>query len=121
MRENPIQLKDQPGFLDRSELVPLPEVSLDESRKLKFLSQIKTLKDPSLMNLNITKREVDILRYYYKGKPAREVAETLGLSIRTIEHYLENIKDKLLCATRSDLFQRLQQMKEANLYSEIFL
>lgn len=44
---------------------------------------------------NLTKRELQCIHYLVKGASAKDIAFTLGLSYRTVEIYIQNIKDKL--------------------------
>lgn len=51
----------------------------------------------------LTEREVLILRLIVKGHTNRQIADTLGLSVRTVEYHRANIKGKLGLETRADL------------------
>lgn len=53
----------------------------------------------------ITPREKDLLRLVLKGYSAFQIALELGLSKRTIEYYLNNIKNKLTCNSKKELIQ----------------
>jgi len=44
---------------------------------------------------NFTQRELDCIQYLLKGASAYDVALKLGLSKRTVEFYIRNIKEKL--------------------------
>lgn len=52
---------------------------------------------------HLSKREIECLQLAVRGKTMREIASFLGLSIRTIEAYMENIKLKFNVATKSEL------------------
>lgn len=54
-------------------------------------------------NEHLTKREVDILRYLLLGFTLKKIALSLNLSPRTIEGYLNTIKQKFQCKTKGDL------------------
>jgi len=63
---------------------------------------------PSLLFKNdklssLTQRQTDCLFYLVKGMTIKQTAQKMGLSPKTVEHYLENIKTKLNCHTRLDL------------------
>ena len=51
----------------------------------------------------LSPREQECLDLCQEGNSARNTAAILGISFRTIEHYLESIKDKLGCASKQDL------------------
>lgn len=51
----------------------------------------------------LSKREIECLQLAVRGKTMREIASLLGLSVRTIEAYMENIKLKFNVATKSEL------------------
>ena len=53
----------------------------------------------------LTAREYDVIKYLLKGYSASQIADELFLSTRTVEHYLERIKDKLGCISKTDLIQ----------------
>lgn len=55
----------------------------------------------------LSKRENDCLYHYSRGKTTREIAVILNLSKRTVEHYLENIKNKLGVTTKSELIDKI--------------
>lgn len=61
-------------------------------------------------NHNLTRRQQECLYYLVRGKTMQGIADTLGLSAKTIEHYLENIKNKLHCNSRTELIARALQM-----------
>lgn len=56
----------------------------------------------------LTKRELDCIAYLLAGYTAKESAERLFVSKRTIETHWENVKDKLQVATKSELIQKLR-------------
>ena len=48
-------------------------------------------------------RQKECLQYLVRGKTAKEIADILGLSKRTIENYIDTIKVKFNVSTRSEL------------------
>jgi len=50
-----------------------------------------------------SKRERECLFYLSRAKTSKEIAAILNISIRTIEHYIDNIKTKIGIASRSEL------------------
>ncbi len=61
---------------------------------------------------SLTQRQFDCIYYLVKGKTMKETAKILGLSPKTIEHYLDAVKAKLNCYTRSELIEKALQLSE---------
>jgi DNA-binding NarL/FixJ family response regulator len=53
----------------------------------------------------LTGREVDVLRLLASGLRDKEIAKELGLSTRTVQHYVSNILSKLSASTRTEAVQ----------------
>jgi DNA-binding CsgD family transcriptional regulator len=58
------------------------------------------------ININLSKREHDVLHYFMRGLSAKEIGGKLNISNRTVEHHIAHIKDKAKCSTRSELFDK---------------
>jgi len=54
---------------------------------------------------NLSERETDVLRLVAEGKTAREIAEALFISARTVENYKNNLLHKLGFHKTSDLIK----------------
>jgi DNA-binding CsgD family transcriptional regulator len=52
---------------------------------------------------NLSHRELECLFLILRGKSAKQTGEIMSLSKRTIESYIENIKNKFGCESKSDL------------------
>jgi NarL family two-component system response regulator LiaR len=52
-----------------------------------------------------TKREIELLHLIKQNKNNREIAKTLGISIRTVENHISNIYFKIGCADRQELIK----------------
>lgn len=57
----------------------------------------------------LSKRETECLFYLLDGCTAKEIAAPLKLSHRTVERYIENMKNKLGCSTVSELIVKVLQ------------
>lgn len=62
---------------------------------------------------NLTKREKDVLLDCLEGKTAAQCAEELGISPRTVQSYMENIKNRLGVLTRKELIESGKILKLA--------
>lgn len=60
-------------------------------------------------NVYLSKRETECLRYVVLGKSAREIGIILQLSKRTVESYLNSIKNKLNLHSKSELIEKAIQ------------
>jgi len=58
-------------------------------------------------NTYLTKRETQVVFLLTRGKSARDIAEVLFLSNRTVQNYIENIKTKLNVYTKSQLIEKV--------------
>lgn len=62
--------------------------------------------------LTLTKREKVALGHYLTGSTAKQIAQQLHISSRTLEKHLENAKGKLGIKTRSELFDILNPYQD---------
>lgn len=62
------------------------------------------------LSFHLTSREQQIAECLLAGKTAKESAQLLGLSIRTIESYVNTLKNKLGCQKRAELILKLLQL-----------
>ncbi|MCP4649723.1 MAG: response regulator transcription factor [PVC group bacterium] len=62
-------------------------------------------KEPDEENVILTERENDVLRLVVAGKTAKEIAEALFISPRTVENYKNNLLKKLNLHRTSDLIK----------------
>jgi DNA-binding CsgD family transcriptional regulator len=54
----------------------------------------------------LSARQIECLDLLAKGMTYKQIATTLNLSSRTVEHYIETIKTKLDCESRHDLITK---------------
>lgn len=85
--------------------------SLEENKRKNLLVRLN-FKVPDL-----SPREKEVLSLYLQGETARGISERLILSSRTVESYLENIKNKLNCYQKTELFKRAQELRDYGLLS----
>lgn len=57
-------------------------------------------------NFSLTKRETMILYYFLKGNTAKQTAQILNISHRTVEQHMDRIKGKMHCANKSQIFEQ---------------
>jgi DNA-binding CsgD family transcriptional regulator len=64
--------------------------------------------------LGLAKRETECLFYILEGKSNKEIAKYMKISFRTVENYVENIKHKLNCSTKSEVILSALKSKITN-------
>lgn len=64
---------------------------------------------------SLSRRERDCLKLLLKGKSMKETAVILSLSPRTVEHYLESVKNKFSCKYKNELFSIAERLFEFGL------
>jgi DNA-binding CsgD family transcriptional regulator len=58
-------------------------------------------------DISFTQREAECMFLLLKGKTILQVSKILGLSSRTVEFYVKNMKIKLHCRTKSELIGKV--------------
>lgn len=69
------------------------------------------LNDLGLLNVNLSKREDEVLFNMLDGYTTPELAKKLFISQRTVEHHIERIKIKLDCDSKSNLIKKARQLE----------
>ena len=70
-----------------------------------FFQKIDPMRFAMLRSLS--SREKECLRWFLKGMSAVQIGKKIHLSNRTVEFYIENVKNKLGCNTKQELFEVL--------------
>lgn len=71
------------------------------------LLQDKKQLTPILKPNQLTPREQDIARLLARGGTARSIANSIGISYRTVENHVANIKLKLAVSSKVELMEKL--------------
>ena len=101
---DPIDLLVKKG--DRFNHISSPFEMVSDSSKTSFLRQIVAHSEQSL-----SKREKECISIYLDDMRMEDVALKMGLSPRTVECYLNNIKNKLGCDNKSSLLKRARELR----------
>jgi DNA-binding CsgD family transcriptional regulator len=67
----------------------------------------------TLCGIHLSKREMTCLKLYVEGMTAKEIAATLSLSYRTVQNYIQSVKDKMGTTNKTKLV--LQTLEHLNL------
>lgn len=68
--------------------------------------QIRAVPSESLLLEQLTDRELEVLQLVAAGRRNREIAESLKVSIKTVEFHLSNILSKLGAQSRTEAVVR---------------
>lgn len=60
--------------------------------------------------IELTAREKSIAKLLVNGFPSSYIQNVLHLSLRTVENYMANLKDKLSCDSKVDLIKKAQEL-----------
>lgn len=71
--------------------------------------------DTNNFTVKLTHRESECLFYMLRGKSAKGTAQILGLSSKTIEFYLQTLKSKFDCLSKSQLIEKAIALGYLNL------
>jgi DNA-binding CsgD family transcriptional regulator len=72
-----------------------------------LVQQEKFMINGELTLVELTEREFDTLFYTMRGLTAKKIAQRLNLSYRTIESYLETLKEKFGCDSKTELRRKI--------------
>ena len=94
------------GFIPRNVAAEAKRANKTSGRKRKEQMKVYHLgnKHPKLY---FTQREAECMLNLIKGRTISTTATALELSARTVEFYVNNMKRKLDCRTKSDLIQKV--------------
>jgi DNA-binding CsgD family transcriptional regulator len=70
---------------------------------------------------SISRKELEILFYFIRGKTASEIALILNRSKRTIDMHIESIKNKFVVENKSHLIEKAMIEGYMNLLPETFI
>jgi DNA-binding CsgD family transcriptional regulator len=56
-------------------------------------------------DINLTPREVEVLKYFSQGKTLKNIAELLSINYQTVRSYINTIKNKLHINNNVDLIK----------------
>jgi DNA-binding CsgD family transcriptional regulator len=85
------------------------KILLQAGIPVKELDAIKSRifnQNQSVLSSKLTQRQIDCLYHLVKGMTVKEIALTLEISAKTVEHYLDIVKTKLNCRSRSQLVSK---------------
>lgn len=85
-----------------------PDILKVEKKPLAQFEIKKYYLDGDLHNIAFSKREAECLKYLHYGKSAKEIAQLLNLSPRTVETYFNSIKTKTNSKNLLEVISKLE-------------
>lgn len=85
-------------------------ISMNEVPGKSLISEDEWKKIAAMAKL--TERECQACRFVFEGNTRKEVAANMGISTRTVRHYLESIHSKLCVNGRVGIVLRLVQLRD---------
>lgn len=62
-----------------------------------------------IAGIKLSKREYECMQLLIRGATSKMMAKDLGLSYRTVEHYLDNVKIKFNVGNRRELIDKVMR------------
>lgn len=93
---------------------PLKETIIEEVDSQNFIKKISHSKhylNGKYSGKFLSRREAECLFFFAQGRSMREIGEHFGLSPRTVETHINNIKIKLDCHTKGELISIFSKVK----------
>ena len=72
----------------------------------KHVAERMSEKLTSYPGIRLSKRQSQCLYHVLRGKSAVAIAKILGLSPKTVEYYIDEIKNKMRCQNKSELIEK---------------
>lgn len=86
-----------------AQMLAISQTGLIRPNRIKYLNQKLNVTGSEVY---FTEREIEVLTLLVKGLTARQIAAALTISKRTVEHHLENMKQKACCKTKFELIDK---------------
>lgn len=99
-------------FLNREDSIPelLHGMKIPLNIKAKQIIHCNKINSNSIISNRFTHRQAQCLYLLVKGMTAGQIADEIGLSKRTVESYTATLKDKLSCASKSELIKKAWEL-----------
>jgi DNA-binding CsgD family transcriptional regulator len=98
-----INVNDNLKIIHPGYRIPAYDPTYDNASQQLQTRFLKETMSPTNKKMYLTKREAECINYLGQGKTAKEVANLLKISPRTVEYYLQNARLRLKCSDRSHL------------------
>lgn len=100
-------------FIANTPIQEQEKFDIQQNKKI-FELKINTNTESSFNNFNLSKRESQCVNLLLRGQTIKMVGESLNLSPRTVEHYMENIKAKFRVNSKAALIEKIIYLNKMN-------
>ncbi len=94
-----------------TQLLTIAQTGLIQPNRIK---QIQQNLDVTKSQVYFTAREIEVLSLLVNGSTARKISCMLGISQRTVEHHIENMKQKAGCHSKFELIDKFHWQIKLN-------
>lgn len=102
--------KTQPGGYINKPFTPDDLMIGIEMATINRSDECDELLKKSVAHLNLSDREMDVLKCLHKRQLSTEVATNLSISTHTVKYHLKNIYSKFDVSSRGDLLKKIQSL-----------
>jgi DNA-binding CsgD family transcriptional regulator len=113
------RFKLDPGTLSNLKGLVTKELSLLTDLEGKDLAKIRSVSD-NFVPIRFSKREKECIAFILLGLTSSEIASHLRLSVRTVEYYIDNVKNKIGCTRKLEIATYAIQSKLSSFYKHEF-
>jgi len=110
LKENKMDFAAMKGDLFRSQKGLVFNEQVEIQNKIQLLNEAGFLGSSTdhgfLANVSLSHQEINCLRIYLTDRSIKKISRTLDLAVTTVASYIENIKNKLNCNTKNELFEK---------------
>lgn len=92
------------NVIDVSKFIRLAE--FNQNKSIPLTQSGFLISDSSAASRRITIRQEECLFFLIRGKTCKEISNILRLSVRTVEQYVEQLKNIFVCDTKSELIEK---------------
>lgn len=105
-----ITMKGQELFTNQKGLIFHEEPAY--KYKIELLKQVGLLSNENdknlLTNVCLSPQEINCLRIYNSSRSIKKISKGLNLALTTVTSYIENVKIKLDCKNKNELFEKIE-------------
>ncbi len=108
-----------PKWLKTQSLAVTEKKKFDAEKLFEICPIKKYILNTNDSALQLSLREAECLTYTFDGLSPKEIGKKLGISFRTVQGYIDNIKIKFSCSYKSDMLYFAKKIGFEDIYNSI--